>query len=738
MTKEHSAVDLARAGMDKLFPGLLSDSQMQAVHDVRMRRAKARAKKSGAKITSKDFREVRPDEYVIRDGGFEIDRGTGSTKNVDDFDILAYMNDAEDPATGTLRDMKLDMRELHHAKNIYDFTTNVLGQSPNYNQPWARQLWVGLNLFGEVCPVCTKPGFFDIERVPKDLEINRMCRSITLLEHGVCPRCKRSKLDLIKNHGLHNYNVLANVLGQRSGKSSSAFGTYSPYTAHQFLMFPSISQLVPTMMQKSTELTYTFVSLTFEKANGVMWTPFMRTIEDSPWFNDYFSLLDRYGERDGQKYYARNVLFLKFGHKGLKFYPSGPKSTTLRGDTRIGGGFDELGLFPLPKGDQEEDSQSVMANADEAYNSMSRSMLTAGKAQRKLLAMGFNSAPSVVLKCVSSPYSRRDRIMRLLRDSKVEPGSNTILGVNLSTWEMNPEMTRDEPEIVQAYAQNWEKAERDYGANPPAVHSRYIDLNSIKTGVFMNGTQTHRLVYQYDKAPYLYGKLEPMWRPRFPSLVTIDAGLNDNSFTFIGGHYDFDLGKAVCTTVLELMPHDGLRINHNLTYLHIILPLLKYLNAVGLLADQWQSIDILNRAEQDMGMNPDGKPNCRTKQHSPRRKDFDNVSGMLAQKNILLPTIGEDWMKKIIEGEIDDYRSQMNGYPVEHLMLQMSTVRDVGPMRCPEKGENFTDDIYRAFVLWASKLYDPKVMQRLSEARSWMNNGEGSSMPKPVYVSRGR
>jgi hypothetical protein len=731
----YSEVDKATARLEKinadsLFPGLLSDKQLEEIQQRRIKKERIKSKKTGVKTKVKD---VTPDEYVLKGGGL-LDDGTP----IDDFDITKYMNDAEDPATGTLRDFNVDTRQLHHAKNFYDFTMNVLAtDAPKYSIPWARQMWTGLMLFGEVCPCCSDKRVFDIHNIPKNLEPDRMLKRMVLLEYGICPKCKRHKWDLIQNHGLKNYRELVNVLGQRSGKSSSA-AQYDSYSTHQYLMFPNLAELAPTMFQASTQLTCTMVSLNFAKAMGVMWTPYKKLIENSSWFQDYFSLLDDAKERTGHEMYRNSSQYLTFYHKNLRFYPSGPNSTTLRGDTRVKAGLDELGLFPLPKGNEEEDEQSERANADEAHKSLRNSLLTAQRINSKLLKAGYSSAPSALLTCVSSPISLRDKVMRLLSEAKTDIGSQFILGINLPTWEMHPEMERDSPEIIMAYNSNPEKAERDYGANPPSVHSRFIYPKTVEEGVFINGQNSHTLTHQFDKPGEIYGKLDRVRSFRYPALVTIDAGMVDNSFTITGGHYDFDTAKTVVTTVLECMPQEDRRINFNMMYLHVILPILKDLNSIALLADQWQSVDLLNRAQDDMGLNPLGKPRCRARQYSPKRKDFNTTVAMLQNKNIILPSVAKKEQDFILSGQVDNYRVDMLNKPVQHLMLQMVTVKDVGVLRCPEKGDGFTDDIFRACVLFASKIHDPKIMERLVEAKDW-TYGEANRavMPPPIYVSRG-
>lgn len=651
----------------------------------------------------------------------------------DDFDIKALMDSAEDPVTGTLRNLKIDDRDLPWAANYYDYSFKVIGKDAN--PPWARQLWTGAMLFGEVCTACTKPKYLHIENIPKDFDSEFLKEKLKFLKHGVCPKCKRNKWDLIKNHGLNNYQQLVNVLGQRSGKSSSA-AHYSSYMTHQYLKFPDLGSLAKSDMQASTELTGTFVSLNFAKAIGVLWTPYAKLIEASVWFQEYFKMLDHYKHKYSKELYRSSTLYLKFFHKNLRFYPTGPRSTTLRGDTRIFAALDELGLFPLPKGDEEEDDQSERANADEAHKSLSRSLTTVQGIRQRLMKEGVSSVPACVLLNISSPIAQRDKMMRLLRQSRTEEGSKYLLGVNLPTWDVNPGMERDHPTIALAYIENKEAAERDYGANPPSLHSQYIKRNAFETGIFVNGVNGHSFQYILDRPGEIYGKVTKIRPCKWPSVILLDAGHINNSFAITSMHYDFDQHKTVAHSIVECMPMEGRTINFRLLYEHAILPIAKDTNAVAMLADRWQGIDLLYSIEQDMGLNPLGKIRCKAKQYSPRRKDFDSLVAMLLAKSFLCPSLTEAEKQDVFDNNISDYRQQLKEKPVQHLFVQFNTVRDVGLSRCPEKGEGYTDDILRSVVLGV-KIHEPKLMDRLKEAKAFdYGVANRVAMPAPAFASR--
>jgi hypothetical protein len=720
---------LLKFNADDLFPSLLTDAQKEQIHRARKKKAEIKKRKTGVKVKSYEL-DVKTDEYVLKGGGYD-DFG----QPIDDFNISQYMADMEDSETGTLHDLKIDTRDLPLAKNFYDYCFTLTGKK--VHKPWSRQLWIGAMLNAEICPCCSKKEWLDVNNVPKDFASKDLPEYLCFLENGKCPKCKRTKWELIQNHGLNNYIQLVNVLGQRSGKSSSA-AMYASYHLHRMLKFPVYATLTNSM-QSSTELTGTMVSLSFAKAIGVMWTPFRKLVtEESEWYAEYFRKMDYYKNLYGKELYRTSTLYMTFGLKNLKMYPSGPKASTLRGDTRWLAMLDELGLFKLPSGNEEEDENSEIANADEAHKSLYNSLTTVNMAYNELLAKGYNTAPPALLMSVSSPMSIRDKVMRLYRESKTEEGSKYILGVNLPTWEVNPNMTRQTPVIAAAYASNPEKAERDFGANPPIVHSRFLSVNSVNDKVFSGKPNSHSLTYQFDQPEMIYGRLDKVRPlPYIPGVVALDAGSTNNSFSIAAGHYDFESGKTVVTTLLECMPQQGRRIDFNLLYAHVILPLCKATNAVWIAADQWQSIDLLHRTKADMGNNPIQKPRTLATQYSPKRKDFENFRGMLESGSIILPSRDPKEIDRILNGDIANYKTEMIGKPVEHLMLQMLTVRDVGPARCPEKGEGYTDDLFRATVLLVNAIHKPKCMERLVEAKDFNYLGERQGMPKPVFVSRG-
>ena len=646
----------------------------------------------------------------------------------DDFDIHSFMANSRDPDTGAVMDLSVDDRDFKTAKNYYDYVFNFVGSDAH--PPWMMQMWIALKLFGEFCTVCSDQDWLELDwffdNVQKDLPSESITEKMTLLENGICPKCKRLKYDLIKNHGLLNYTELISVLGQRSGKSSSA-ASYQTYHLHRMLKFPKVASLTKSM-QSSTELTATFVSLTFDKAYGLLWVPFTSIIENSRWWNDYHAMLDYHSEKYGVELSRIKPEYRKYHHKNIKCYPSYP-SKNLRGDTRYAAIIDELGLFELPKGEDGESNKE--RNADEVHKSLTNSLVTMQSVQLELLKNGMNAPPALMLG-VSSPFSIRDKAMRRLADSRTEEGRKNILGVNVPTWKINPFIHRNSPIITMAYVSDAEKAERDFGANPPRISAPFMTSAQTKKELWTM-RPTHSFEYAYDKPELLYGKVRKIWTPEYPSVMCIDAGHVNNSFALVVGHFNKETQKTVVTTCLEVMVHEERRVDFNSVYLNLILPILKDTNCVALLADQWQSIDILSRAKEDMGLGYDGKPKCWVKQMSPKRKSFDVIVSMMENGNLILPEIKPSDYEKVCREAIG--QKDFFNKPHQHLLLQMLTVKDVGFGKCPTKGEGFTDDIFRALVL-LSNIHNERIMERLNSyiMPSAVENG---SMIMPAFRSRG-
>lgn len=624
-----------------------------------------------------------------------------------EFDIHALMDQAVDPLTGTLRDLKIDDRDMPLAKNFFDFTTNFCQANP----PWARQMLVWINLFGEYCPHCLKDkDRLDPLSVEVDFDSREISEYIPLLEYGKCPKCGGRKHEFVLNKEMNLYQELVLVWGQRGGKSTTG-ASGSAYQHHRFLKLPKLSSLDPQNILPFTQLTGTFVSLTFSKAFALLWTPFKSLVELTPWFTEYNGMLDHYGNKYGAEMYRVRDEFMVYHHKNIRFYPSHPAANILRGDTRIHAAIDELGLFPMPrdKASDDADETSERANAKEAINSLETSLANINKTLRRLLFKGFDHMPSTLLLGLSSPKHQKDMVMRRLRFTKTEIGSKIALGSQLATWEINPGLPRDDPYIISKFEADPIAAMRDLGAQPPSTSANFVPRTHFTKEHYPFVGSKNQIKYEYE-----YGGPDntEVWavlknaspgKVKYPTVLAMDAGLNNNSFSIVAVGADPDNEfKLTVPAILEVIPR-GTTINFNRMYKNVLLPFSAAMNCQAWIADRWNSLDILSRAKDEI-------KGLQTFQRSLRLVDFDNFLQVMWNSNLVLPLLDKELATEVKDLEFDDYRPVFyERGPVQHLLHQFITVQSGPGGGCPEKAIGLTDDNFRALVLGVYALTNKQI-----------------------------
>lgn len=652
-----------------------------------------------------------------------------SIKDEDSLDFKEFMDSLLDEATGTVRDFRIDDRKLPAASNYYDFCFNIIGKDAH--PPWARQFFIAAALLGEICPSCSNKKYLNIHNIPKDFPTIdlKSKKRLVLLENGICPICGKTKHQLVSSGVLHNYNQGVYCLGQRSGKSSTA-AMIAAYTLHRYMKYPMLAELSP-YMQKSTQLTGIFCSLTFKKALEVLWTPFKNIVDSSQWFSDYFGLLEEYRLKTGTKLLFNSSTKLAIGNKNLYCFPTGPTASTLRGNTSFMCFLDELGLFPPGTNEEVDDDVNRRASPDEAYTSLLNSLATVTSTIDKLRSDGYNSAPPAFMLSVSSPISNRDKIMRLLKQSQTD---SSIYGIQLPTWEVNPTLERNSNLIASAFKANPIRALRDFGAQPTDASVAFFD-GKLASKLFIGPPATHQLIQRSDEYE-TWGELKRLSAIQYPAIMALDAGYSNNSFSVSVLYYDFTKNKTVLACALECMPIQGKTINFDKMYKNIILPLAKDLNVCYVVADRWNSIDLLHRLREDMKFTPNGKPYTRADLYTLKRSDFDAVKASLSNDSVIFPFLQKTDIENTLVKAVDDYRTEFFGKPLEHLLLQFSTVVDTGPTLCPDKAPGLTDDILRTVVLGLTKIHSDKVINRLTEFKAYVKQSNSIAMPMPVVSGR--
>lgn len=646
----------------------------------------------------------------------------------EDNDFYRAMRDGYDSLTNTVKDMRIDDGDFSLALNCYDFACNFMGK--HAKKPFARQLWIMVVLAAEYCPRCAETSFLNVESIPVDADPDEVADRMCLLHHGVCPRCGTGKAEMILSSELRDFVELVACLGQRSGKTVVS-NTLTAYWIHRILMIPPYSQLC-SGVQDFSPITFTLVALSFSRAQKLLWSPLVAVFKTSNFFIEYHDMMKHQSRKYGVELMSLRKSSLFYAHKNLEIAPMGPMKRTLRGDTRCGASCDELGWFPLPpvvdedadNGNPEEVEREI-ANADEVYVALDRSLMTIRSGVYDLYRKGYNHIPNGLGLYTSSPAAYRDKICTMLRESE---GSVRSLGVNLPTWEVNPLISRDYPDIVESYRKNAVKAERDWGAKPPnlnaAIYSRET-LAPLFTGV--NHFAVTRVVTSTGK---LYGRILPLKRKwSWPgSVLALDAGMVNNSFAYavVNGRYQDNIIGADVTSVGEVMPSRETPINFPLMYEHCLKPLIKATNVKFVVADRWNSAMLLQTIERDF-------PGVLTFYVTLRAADFDKADADFINSGLVTMPVMETTMDEAERA--DDYRAAFSTppKPASHLFLQFRTIRKTLINRT--KGERNTDDIYRAVMLGLTCLRHPKMEETLRKSRL-INTSVGITGIRPVVSGR--
>lgn len=601
---------------------------------------------------------------------------------LDTFDIQSVLDNAINSKSIVSPDIKINDGDFKQAANFLEFCLDpkMLNQAP-----YVSQALIGLRLFGEWCARCSDRDYFDNYNVSDSLD--HMQTKIIPTRFGKCPHCKRSVRKSYDSGRVNLYYELAISAGQRSGKSA-VVAMLSAYITQRMLKLQRPNEVYGLL--PSNTLHGTFVALTYAQAKDTLWDPFYGNVLDSPWFQEYHAMLDDYKERTGEELYKLNDTFIMYRHRRLLLYPAGPDKRTLRGRTRFLSSIDELGWF-----DNSADSGKVKMDATQVYQALERSLLTVRAAATKLWERGFTEVPTGYFINVSSPSSVRDKIMELVRKSQ---GSKLILGLIRPTWEMNPNVLRDNPVIVNEFKNDPIGAMRDYGAQPPLSSNQFLSAG-IVTGAI--GDKPNAAILQHQekrskktKDPMRYATIQKVRRTGKPSCLALDAGYVNNSFAMAVGHLA-DHKFPVIDAVMEVMPLPGVPLNFSRIYKHVIVPMLDARNIQLVAADRWNSLKILSDLEEDHEV--------QTRQYSLKYADMRLFKDYLEDKRILLPDPKRE-LDEITSYDQSNYPAVFKNDAIGHFYLQLLTVQDTGSQII--KGDQLTDDMVRAAMLCTRMLLD--------------------------------
>lgn len=587
-------------------------------------------------------------------------------------------------------DIKFPEGDFAEAPNFYTWCVSdrFLNQ-----KPFVEQAIIGTRLFAEYCPDCTDMEWFLHTHKVND-SLLKFERKVALLHHGKCPHCHKTRLQFFKQKKLHAYVELALSAGQRSGKSAVT-AMLTTYITHRVLKLERPNEVYGLL--KSTVLQGTFTALTFAQAKDTLWDPFYGNILESPWFQQYHAAMDEVGSRHGEELYNLKDTFVVYKHRRVSIYPAGPDKRVLRGRTRIFGSIDELGWFP----NDISSLKNVKMNATEVYIALERSLLTVRAASKNVIKRGFYNVPMGYFINISSPSSVRDKIMELVRKSQ---HSTKILGLCKPTWEMNPHVPKSA--LAEEFRKDPVAAMRDYGAQPPLTNNAFLPNKDAVVKCLSGKKNALKMDYKMyktsDGSVEVYGSLEAVKIIARPCILALDAGYSNNSFAFALGFLSKEK-KPVISVFGEVIPTQGMRINHSLMFTHLLDKLFENCNIVKVAADRWNSLKIL----ADMEVKHDVERQI----YSLKYTDLQMFKSYIEDGEITFPACPTP-VDEILKYNHSEYPDCFKHRPVEHFVLQLLTVQDTGTQVI--KGDQLTDDIARAVMLLTQQLIDEDNQELLN------------------------
>ena len=587
------------------------------------------------------------------------------------------------------QDLMADDSHFEEAKNVIHW---CMDPTMLAMRPFVRQAIILAEIFSEYCPRCSDSEW--MATAPVDASLETMLSKVSMFEWGVCPNCGTGRSDCMRDGRLTVRTEGAVCAGQRGGKSALTVQAHS-YIIHRALKMGRPAQVYNVL--RGQTLQGTFTALTYAQAKDTLWDTLYNFLIEAPWFQEYHKWLGEEGARTGKELFKLNDTFVSYKHRLIDYYPAGPDKRVLRGRTRIAASIDELGWFP----NDVSSLKNVKMNAQEVYKALANSLVTVRSAARRHLARGVDNTLQGLFINVSSPSHARDMIMEKVRQSAID---RRIYGIRIPTWELNPTVTKDD--LSQEFLEDPVKALRDFGAQPPMSSNPFFTKDEPVENCMVLKPQTVRMTYKTHKLRNgdreRYAVLEGLKGNNYPAVLAVDAGFAHNSFGVSVVQNLPKYGLSV-PLMLELQPKPGCPLNYSLCYKHILTPIMEAFNICAMAADRWQSLKLLSDAEIEFDL--------QKITYSLKYADMCDVRQYIYDEEIALrkPSMP---IADIKEFNPSDYPRQFENDPYAHFYLQCCTVQDASTQVL--KGENLTDDLWRATALGVTVFLNPKYAELLT------------------------
>ena len=619
-------------------------------------------------------------------------------ENMLDIIEIALHNNFDVRANG-----QLDERQIPRYANFYDFARRGLNI-----EPFPRQIQLIMHAHGEICMFCS-----DHEMAVNmfDQDMNTIFEKVVFMRHGKCPRCGKTKLDMLKQRMWYYPNRIALLVGQRGGKNMT-LAMESLYQDHLYLTLEKDGKrvspfeyfgLLPTFVRQA------FTGVTAQQAFDNIWAQIVSVRNNSPWYKQYFEFLDYHGKRMGQELYKVSDTFVSFNHKRMGSTIKTPDKRKLRGATRYFTAIDEICWF---NSTLSEAAEKKVGDVREVWVSLNNSLRTVRNEADRMMKAGLYDCPNAFSMDISSPYDVNDILSQMLREAKQNP---RILSGHYATWEFNPRYTREA--LAEEFVKDPEVAWRDFGAIPPLANQPWISEPKSVINIVRKTPDPIYITYKTRTERNTYGDMT-MWfeldRVNLAGagrIIALDNGLSNNAFALAIGCIEAG-GKTRIDTSVMLKPSSVCKINLDKMFTEFVLPLVKRCGASIIVYDHWNSIQNVQHL-RDNGYE--------ARQHTLTANNFNTMRASIFSGTISYP-FTEYSLAPILDRSADvDLIQTAQDKPNFSLVLQTLTVREVsaGKVVKPKYGD---DDVFRAAALIHAMASDPDTAKLI--LRGGMHNNQ--------------
>jgi hypothetical protein len=333
-----------------------------------------------------------------------------------------------DNKTNTDRDMHVDIctGDLPKYDNILDFAVN----GSNFPM-FTRMAFLLLDMHGEVCWFCSKHE--DAASV-HDLTLSQLQDKFALMKHGVCPRCRRTKFDMIK-HGVWNLvNQSALVLGLRSGKAYLGILAIL-YAEYRLQMLQARNSKISLAEHYGIDISTKFVCsvLGTPRINSALLEIIQHIRNDSSWFKLYSDIVRMHEVKTGIVLFTNTRNHVQY-HNNVHFYAEDIlKLDRIRGRTRCVAYIDESSWI--------SDETGNFIDVEPVFKAAVVGTKTLLNTSRSKMASGDFDIPTPLVITATSPRCKNDLVHILEANSWFD---RSIYFAKHPTWEINAKQSRDQ------------------------------------------------------------------------------------------------------------------------------------------------------------------------------------------------------------------------------------------------------------------------------------------------------